>query len=288
MQSADLASRISVSVSLDEASLQMVSKKLNLHYVEAHPPSNGFDAMNAKSMLDSYGITCMQMHGPADTSSDIGNMDLDARMKAVEKHKKHLNYCQTLGVKYYVLHPGGIIYGKWDDQQKVPIFQFERRFVEKLIGLNVLSIKELAKEAQELCVKIAVENSPLNDPTFLTIPDHLRLISNIGQDNVGVCVDVGHANVGKKFKPADVLRQFGSLVWALHLHDNNGGGDQHLPPGEGIIDWVDVVNALEEIKYLGSLNIEFIPSMSSKFAGKNYAESVKPGIALLEKIISKI
>jgi sugar phosphate isomerase/epimerase len=239
----DFASRMSVSVHLDEVRLRMVSKELELRYVEA-VPGEDLDAKSVRSVLDSYGIIPTQMHGPADPSSDIGNLDLSMRKKAIEKHKRYLKYCSVLGVRYYVLHPGGILYGKWDDSQKVPTFQFDRNFVEKLIELNVSSVKELAGEAREQGVKIAVENSPLNDPTFLTIADQLRIISMVRRDNVGVCIDVGHANVGMKVKPADVIRQVGSLTWALHLHDNDGTGDQHLPPGRGNIDWADVVKAL--------------------------------------------
>ncbi|MGD0028694.1 MAG: sugar phosphate isomerase/epimerase family protein [Candidatus Bathyarchaeia archaeon] len=282
----DFASRISVSVPLDEVSLRIVSKELELRYIEAIPGED-LDVRSVRSVLDSYGIIAAQMHGPSDRSSDIGNLNRIVRTKAIEKHKRYLKYCVALGVKYYVLHPGGILYGKWDDRQKVPTFQFDRNFVEKLIELNVSSIRELAGEAGEHGVKIAVENGPLNDPTFLTITDHLRIISEVRRDNVGVCIDVGHANVGMKLKPADVLRQVGSLTWALHLHDNDGTGDQHLPPGRGNIDWADVVKALEEIRYEGSLNIEFISSMSKEFEGKDYAQSVKSGIALLRKIISE-
>jgi sugar phosphate isomerase/epimerase len=282
----DFASRISVSVVLDEESMRMVSKELELSYIEAIP-SEDLDVRSIRSMLDSYGIIATQMHGPSDQSSDIGNLNRTLRTKAIEKHKIYLKYCVALGVRYYVLHPGGIFYGKWDDKQKIPIFHFDGNFVEKLIELNVSSIRELAGEAEEYGVKIAVENGPLNDPTFLTIADHLRIISEVSRDNVGVCIDVGHANVGMKLKPADVLRQVGSLTWALHLHDNDGAGDQHLPPGRGNIDWADVVKALKEIRYEGSLNIEFIPSMSKQFVGKDYTQSVKPGITLLRKIISE-
>jgi sugar phosphate isomerase/epimerase len=56
--------------------------------------------------------------------------------------------------------------------------------------------------------------------------------------------------------PADLLRRVGPLVWTLHLHDNDGSGDLHLPPGRGNIDWRDVMNALGEISYNGTLNLE--------------------------------
>jgi sugar phosphate isomerase/epimerase len=263
----------------------MVSE-LGLRYIEA-APGDSLDASSVRSLLDAYDIVPAQMHGPSDGSSDIGNLDNAGRKEAIAKHRKYLRYCPALGVRCYVLHPGGLLYGKWDDKQKVPVFRFERRFVEKLIEANVASVKELADEAHEHGVKIAFENGPLNDPTFLTISDQLGIVSKVGRDNVGICVDVGHANVGMNTKPAELIRKLGSTVWALHLHDNDGTGDQHLPPGSGNIDWVDVVRALGEIRYAGLLNIEFNPALSDEFVGKDYCESVKPGIALLRKIISE-
>jgi hypothetical protein len=80
MHLTDFASRISVSVPLDEVSLRMVSKELELRYIEAIP-GEGLDVESVRSVLDSYGIIATQMHGPSDRSSDIGNLDLIMRKK---------------------------------------------------------------------------------------------------------------------------------------------------------------------------------------------------------------
>jgi sugar phosphate isomerase/epimerase len=63
-------------------------------------------------------------------------------------------------------------------------------------------------------------------------------------------------NVGGTVKPSDAIREVGRLVWALHLHDNNGDGDFHLPPGKGNIDWSAVARALRDASYRGTLNLE--------------------------------
>ena len=44
-----------------------------------------------------------------------------------------------------------------------------------------------------------------------------------------------------------------------HLHDNHGTHDEHLPPGEGRIDWRALLDLLEEAGYTGARLIELRP-----------------------------
>ena len=44
---------------------------------------------------------------------------------------------------------------------------------------------------------------------------------------------------------------------SLHIHDNHGDGqDEHLFPGDGTIDWKEVLNTLRAIGYAGDLVME--------------------------------
>lgn len=62
---------------------------------------------------------------------------------------------------------------------------------------------------------------------------------------IGICYDSGHANSksvgGKPFDMGycqmDRLEKQKDRLEALHLHDNNGDGDQHQPPFYGNVDW---------------------------------------------------
>ncbi|MHC1565516.1 MAG: TIM barrel protein, partial [Candidatus Syntropharchaeales archaeon] len=54
-------------------------------------------------------------------------------------------------------------------------------------------------------------------------------------------LDVGHANT------AGVLDEFLTCdINHIHLHDNNGGTDEHLAIGEGTIDFKEVARATKD------------------------------------------
>ena len=77
-----------------------------------------------------------------------------------------------------------------------------------------------------------------------------------------ICVDTGHTNEAVPFgtpSAGDAIRMLGKDVTLLHLHDNNGTYDQHLPPlmgDPGAVNWPDVFDALDEINYKGVYNFE--------------------------------
>ena len=74
------------------------------------------------------------------------------------------------------------------------------------------------------------------------------------------CVDTGHSNKAMRYNdnptPANVIRACGGRVSCLHLNDNDSLTDQHKPPMTGIIDWEDVLCALDEIGYEGVYTME--------------------------------
>ena len=80
-------------------------------------------------------------------------------------------------------------------------------------------------------VNIYIENAQDLDPTPLRM-----LMDNISSDRIGVCLDVGHANYSR----VPVEQWFDVLaerVGYLHLSDNTGAFDDHLPLGQGSVDW---------------------------------------------------
>ncbi|MBN1194358.1 MAG: sugar phosphate isomerase/epimerase [Methanomicrobiaceae archaeon] len=73
-----------------------------------------------------------------------------------------------------------------------------------------------------------------------------------GIEGIGVTLDIGHANtVGA----VDAFLQDLSRVDHMHLHDNHGIHDEHLPLGDGTIDWPDVGRRVKE-QYSGICVVE--------------------------------
>lgn len=76
--------------------------------------------------------------------------------------------------------------------------------------------------------QIMIENVLDPDPQPL-----FDMVSAIGDDRAGVCLDVGHANVVSKISIDGWLKTLAPKLTHLHVHDNDGGWDTHSIPGDG-------------------------------------------------------
>lgn len=94
---------------------------------------------------------------------------------------------------------------------------------------------------------VAVENPSSSVDFGARATDLAEALSKLGSGRVYVCLDVGHANLVREplKRYADVL---GSRVRVLHVHDNDGFRDLHLPPGSGTLDLGEVAEVVELVK----------------------------------------
>ncbi|MFH1085536.1 MAG: sugar phosphate isomerase/epimerase [Chloroflexota bacterium] len=121
------------------------------------------------------------------------------------------------------------------------------------------SLVALAEHAGRFGVKLALENLPARGTPRPTakMEQVLALIDGLG-DHVGVCLDAGHSNANG-LSAADDARIAGAKLWALHIQDNDGlGEDQHWIPGQGTTDWAAFLRALDEIGFTGLLTFEVL------------------------------
>lgn len=85
--------------------------------------------------------------------------------------------------------------------------------------------------AETYQLQIHIENCLDPDPQPLA-----ELMRRIADGRVGVCLDIGHA----QFSRTPLRGWFDALgehISYLHLSDNHGLFDEHLPLGEGGVDW---------------------------------------------------
>jgi sugar phosphate isomerase/epimerase len=91
---------------------------------------------------------------------------------------------------------------------------------------------ELLPRAREINTVIAVEN------IFEKEPSSLRdLFEAVNDPLFGNCFDVGHWNMFKTVSMEEWFAELGKYVIEAHIHDNHGSTDEHLPLGEGEIDF---------------------------------------------------
>ena len=129
-----------------------------------------------------------------------------------------------LGVRRIVVH-GGFI----------PYVYFPEWYVEQ----SICFWKEFLADAPDDLL-LAVENVMEPGPEML-----VEIARGVDDPRLGLCLDVGHGNtVVSKTPPADWLAPMLPDLRHVHLHDNHGALDEHLPLGAGTIDFAPILAAL--------------------------------------------
>ncbi|UCF88029.1 MAG: sugar phosphate isomerase/epimerase [bacterium] len=137
-----------------------------------------------------------------------------------------MGLAQRVGPEQIVFHPG--------------FDEFRFAFREQLWLDNSLRVwGELLEEAARVDTRVCLEN------VFDTRPDHLvRLREELGKE-LGFCFDIGHFLLFSKVTLKEWLDAFSDGLFELHLHDNDGKQDLHLPVGEGGFDFKTLCCAIE-------------------------------------------
>lgn len=148
------------------------------------------------------------------------------RFDAMDEIKRALESAEHIPLRNLVVH-----LGERDDT-----------WSPRTIEYAVTALEHLGAFARPLGVRLLVENL-LSEPTT---PEHLVSILELGHlDNVGVCLDLGHANI--TVGTAEAIATLGSRIVSVHVHDNHAVKDEHLWPGDGVIDWPATVKALKAL-----------------------------------------
>lgn len=224
-------------------------------------------AKHVRMMLTSRGMRASQHHGLAATFAPVGKSQSEVR----DKLKQVVEITAQLQADCLVLHAGRIA-GKHDSTESFcALYQEEaqKHGVEKIIELSAENIHYAGEIAAKYNLKIALENldkfEPLGNLELLP-----KLINSINLDNVGYCLDSGHAFVAG-VDPIEWIKVMDSKLFTTHFHDNHGcpdwvkntddfispkGIDEHLPPGFGTISWTDIIDALRKINYQYAITFE--------------------------------
>ena len=160
----------------------------------------------------------LSFHGPFMDLSP-GAVDSKVRKATIERFNHVLEIADILRPKCIVLHSG---YEKW--KYALNIYLWLEKSIETWRPLN--------EKAKGLGTKIAIENIFEDEPGNLKL-----LMEEMDSANFGICFDAGHCNLFSQ-KPLKLwLQELKAYIIELHLHDNDKSSDQHLPIGDGNIDF---------------------------------------------------
>ncbi len=161
--------------------------------------------------------------------------DPEARKAALIHMQKVLDIMDILGAKLLVAHAGDLK----DDFSKASLANLSQ------------SLGQLLPLLQKHEVKLALENiaTPLSTTNNL-----IKLIAPFDADWLGICLDIGHAQLNEDVEQA--ILNSSARIMGVHISDNDGVSDLHYIPGAGIIDWHKVINMLQKVGYDGIINLE--------------------------------
>lgn len=195
----------------------------------------------------------LSMHLPF-SDMNLAGLNPGIHGEVMRQMKHYLSMASGL-VEVAVLHPGYLSpYGS-----KIP---------EKAWDTCIESIQILCDHSAGMGITIAVENMPNFPKIFGRYPDEmLDILKQTDRENVGMTLDVGHANTMGLLD--EFVEKCKSKLSHMHIHDNNGAHDEHLPIGQGNIDWKKLMESLSGYKGL------MVTEMGSIDEGKQCIEYLK-------------
>jgi sugar phosphate isomerase/epimerase len=243
--------------------------------IEIFAARQHFDYANRKSHVKEIaewfrgsGIPLNSVHSPLYSDYEWGragappinvaSTDRAGLVEAMDEVKRALEIAEQIPFRFLIQHLG------------VP----NESFSEKKMESAMTSIEHLRAFAKPLGVRILLENIP----NELSTPERLlEMIHTAHFDDVGICFDLGHANMMNSVAESfEILRKH---VCSTHVHDNDGVQDTHLWPGQGKIDWREAMELLRSAPQTPALMLEV-----AEDENVNPLEKVKATFEMLEGI----
>lgn len=148
-----------------------------------------------------------------------GSPDPKIRSIALERLNQVMDLAEEVRPKAIVVH-GGYDRLRYDGDMEMWL-------------KNSLAVwPAVVRRAGKIGTKLAMEN------VFDDAPEPIiRLLDALDSPHFGHCFDTGHFRLFSRVTMEEWFRRSGKRMVEVHIHDNNGGSDEHLPPGEGDIDF---------------------------------------------------
>jgi sugar phosphate isomerase/epimerase len=203
--------------------------------------NQGFSRRVAE-FISQLGMEVYSFHAPFDPSIDITSLNQQRRQHAMEEILKAAEAAAILGAHQFVIHPGP------ERTRQAPDEEHKLRLENAAFVLNRIS-----RRCQELGIGFVLENM-LPHLMFGNISDILWIMGAIEKVTVGACLDTGHANLTGEIDR--VIYKLSGHLKMVHINDNLGNFDDHLPPGKGHIDWYQLLVRLAKIGFNGVFILE--------------------------------
>ncbi len=168
------------------------------------------------------------MHAPF-ASNDPVLFDSIARNHAEKVTDKTIALVRRFNAEIVVCHP---VFEKYRN----------RKSYSKWIDENVRYFDHMVAQTRKSGTIVAVENIFEDGPDFIH-----DILSEVRSERLKFCLDVGHYNKYSKANLAKWFKVLGDKLCEIHVHDNSGKHDEHLPPGEGLFPFPKLAVMLQSL-----------------------------------------
>lgn len=221
---------------LDEI-LWMAEMGLDFIDLTLEPPAAGHWQVDVASIQDLLKETGLGIIGHTAYYLPLGHPFEEVRKGAVEAFASTLQVLAHLGACCMNIHPD---------------FKAPMHDATFSVEQNLKSIRELLPLARRLDMELMIENLPDN---VNSAPQLGRFLDAIPE--LGLHLDIGHTNLMVQHNTtAPILAKYGDRLRHVHLHDNRGTDDLHLPLGAGTLDLASCIRSLKASGYDGTITLE--------------------------------
>ena len=205
------------------------------HYTTIRQQMNSVvDALNSHSM----GVIC---HMPTFVST--ADLTDSIREASLQEMFNSLEVAAELGSRKVVLHPGHIT--------GLGVY-----VMETAMAHANESLAAIINRAQELDLCVCLENMFPRCRAFVKPDDFTEILERFPK--LKITLDTGHANIGSQGgqRIFSFIEKLGHCIGHLHVSDNFGERDDHIPLGTGTIDFFKIIKALKGCGYDDTATLE--------------------------------
>ncbi len=210
------------------------------HYTQLDPGDRRF-LRNASAHCE------LSLHAPV-FEVNVASANPCSQAEAARQYREAVYLAEEIGAARVVVHEGHMSYWKLDRKAALAA---ARQGLSEVLSL-----------AHQVGVTVAVENTNFGKlAMYQTWQEWANLAASLapaGGAAPRLTLDLGHATLAGWDLPT-VIRGLGPRIVQLHVHDTSGSADDHLAPGDGVVDWPGIRGALSETGSTASLLLEHGP-----------------------------
>jgi sugar phosphate isomerase/epimerase len=194
------------------------------------------DLKELLELRDRYGLFYLAHYPNEGNPVDVTNL----RTRFMPRMERLFALSKKLGIEKGTFH-------FWLDERRIP---------SEVILKKIAMIGEMVTSAGSQGVALCLEN--LSEPCGSFIPAFNQV------PDLGMTLDIGHGQLLTEENTSfGFIEHCFGRIRHIHVHDNHGGksykDDQHLPLGQGIVDYPLIFSRLKEKGYHSTVTIELKP-----------------------------